>query len=347
MRKFAIALVIISFILLVFSLANRFAMDKKAREDAKEATSTIEHDDHIHDEHHTEQEEPPTPERTIKFQKPIEFMANEAEVYPLSAINSEVEDRNLSLSQDGNTLYFMSNRGSSYSSGDIWAASKIDGVWQSPVILNTLVNTANGEDEPNISRDDQRLYFQSWKSNWTSDGGPYYVVERDGDAWDLSWKNKKGLGGGINRFFRNNNATDGMTISRNEDIFIVAAGNNYDGNLDLYMSVKENGEWGEMIKLDLNTPNDERSAFLADDGKTLYFASNGYGDQGYGKMDIFKTTIDREGKNGDIINIGDPFNSAGDDSGFILSSDMKTAFFVQDGDIFQADLINVDPRILP
>jgi hypothetical protein len=62
---------------------------------------------------------------------------------------------------------------------------------------------------------------------------------------DGEWKSKKGLGGGINQFFKAESeanfgyATDGMSISPNGNLFIVACGSEYNGNMDLYFSIKE------------------------------------------------------------------------------------------------------------
>ena len=320
---------------------------KKAEE--KDATVQTEHQ---------EEKESSTLEPTQETNRPIKFRVNEAELIPLNGINSTYLERNISLSQDGNTLYFMSNRGGQswsqlYSTfkgmaihdGDIWVSNKINGSWQMPTVLPQPLSSSQGEDEPNISTDGNRLYFQSWDPNWTEKGGPYYMVEKKDGEW--LYEEEQPLGGEINQFFRTHNATDGMTISRSEDIFIVASGRDYEGNMDIYMSRKGSLGWSRFVKLDLNTDLDERSVFLADDGKTLYFASNGYGDKGYGGLDIYKTTIDENGGNSEIINIGEPFNTPGDDLGFVISSDKTTAYFIQDGDIIQANLIKVDPKILP
>ena len=53
---------------------------------------------------------------------------------------------------------------------------------------------------------------------------------------------------------------------------------------------RPNGTWGPLQPLGptLNTPGDEYAPFLAPDGKTLYFASDGH--PGYGNLDIFVTT---------------------------------------------------------
>ncbi len=276
----------------------------------------------------------------------------------LTHLNSPQRDINLSITPNGRYLYFMTGRGlqpwsrANYTTfrgrpeadGDIWYSEKKNGVWQAPVCLQTPVNTGMGEDEPNISADGQTVYFQSWRSNWGASGGPYYRAELRGDVWE----NPKGLGGGINEFFRKTTyATDGMAIAPNGRVMVVACGPDYDGPMDLYISRKgDDGAWSAPLKLDFSTPKDERSAFIAADNKTLYFASDGHG--GFGNLDIFKTTLEGGARTGELVNIGRPFNTAGDDYGFLLDAPRNDVYFVREGDIWYANLgTEADERIRP
>jgi hypothetical protein len=190
------------------------------------------------------------------------------------------------------------------------------------------------------------MYFQSWTVSWRSDGGPYYEVE----FLDGEWKNKKGLGGGINLFFKNESelnfgyATDGMAISSDGNLFIVACGPEYNGNLDLYYSIKENGVWSYPKLFPASTLGNERSVFIAADNKTIYFSSNGY--DGFGGMDLFKTTFEN-GTIGPILNLGKPFNTAQDDMGFVITKNGNSAFLIRDLDIYYADLTQLEEEIKP
>ncbi len=275
---------------------------------------------------------------------------------PLTVLNSNYRETNLSITPDGKYLYFMSVRGQqSWSNqymtykgqrvydGDIWYSQKIGGKWKNPSCLPYGINTNSGEDEPNISPDGKTVTFQSWKSFWELDGGPYYSARMNGNSWGKPF----GLGGGITDFFINteNRATDGMTMSPDGKTFVVACGVDYDRRMDLYISRKKASGWTYLQKLPVSTSGDERSVFIAADGKTIYFASDGY--KGFGGLDIFKAEITADGTVGEIINIGAPFNTPDDDYGFILTQDGKEAYFVRDGDIYFADLTQADERIKP
>jgi hypothetical protein len=149
---------------------------------------------------------------------PVFFSAEGQVLQELKNLNSPFRETNLSITPNGKYLYFMSDRGGQRWSekrwdnwsverknqtgpayrfdGDIWYSRRVDGGWSDPVCLGKVINTSNGEDEPNISADGQRVYFQSW-DNWVRRDGPYYMAKLDG----AQWGKPVGLGGGITLFF--------------------------------------------------------------------------------------------------------------------------------------------------
>ena len=279
----------------------------------------------------------------------------------IDVLDSESRETNLSVTPDGKYLFFMSSRGGESWSisaglyknkprfdGDIYFSKKDEnGNWTTAQNLKAI-NSSSGEDEPFVTQDGQQVVFQSWRRNWIAEGGPYYTAKAKGN----SWTNMKGLGEGINTFFRREfskyggYATDGMSVSSDLNTFIVAAGANYNGDMDLYWSKKDTTrKWSVCTEMPISTPKDERSVFLAADNKTIYFASNGYG--GFGGLDIFKALLDEDGNAIEIFNIGVPFNTDKDDYGFVLTASGEAAYFVREGNIFYADLINASPELKP
>lgn len=272
----------------------------------------------------------------------------------LNQLNTNFRECNLSIMPNGKELYFMSTRrkpfNKSFGDGDIYKSTYVDSTWTNPEYIDQI-NTNNGEDEPSVSYDGENIYFQSWRNSWESSGGPYYVAEIDNGKL----KNVKGLGGGINQFFRKQYrsnlgyATDGMAISPDGNLFIVACGPSYKGKMDLYFSIKKHGVWTFPKLLNASTIGDERSVYIAADNKTIYFSSDGY--DGFGKLDIYKTTWN--GVNAEEpMNIGKPFNTRKDDMGFVISGRGEAAYFIRDLDIYYADLrgkkksLKPDPSVL-
>lgn len=69
---------------------------------------------------------------------------------------------NASLSRDGKTLYFASNRPGSLGGSDIWkVAINADGTYGEPTNLGTKVNTEGNENFPFIADDNKTLFFAS------------------------------------------------------------------------------------------------------------------------------------------------------------------------------------------
>ncbi len=86
------------------------------------------------------------------------------------------------------------------------------------------------------------------------------------------------------------------------------------GGLDIYRSNRlPSGIWGEAENLGakINTPEDEETPFLADDGKRLYFSSKGHFNMG--GQDVFFSPVTETGNWKDPVNIGFPINTTGDD----------------------------------
>jgi outer membrane protein OmpA-like peptidoglycan-associated protein len=79
-----------------------------------------------------------------------------------ATVNSSSWDSQPSVSSDGNTLYFTSDRSGGKGKKDIWKTTKNDkGEWTTPVNLGDTINTHNDEMAPFIHPDDQTLYFTS------------------------------------------------------------------------------------------------------------------------------------------------------------------------------------------
>ncbi|MFM7663838.1 MAG: OmpA family protein [Bacteroidota bacterium] len=270
-------------------------------------------------------------------------------IVELPQLNSEDRECNISLLPNGNSLFFMSHRassGSSGGSGDIFQSDFVNGAWQAPVALASI-NTFSGEDEPTFSSDGTEMYYQSWAGNWRSMGGPYYRAEKRNGTWMKTGS----MGANINRFFSLQSqanfgfGTDGMAVSADGKLFIVACGPYYNGPMDLYYSVKQQGEWSFPQIMGVSTQGDERSVFIAADNRTIYFSSDGMG--GYGGLDIFKVQIEANGKLGEPVNIGAPFNTQEDDMGFVASADGRSAFFIRNLDIYFADISALTEKIKP
>ncbi|MCK4880153.1 MAG: PD40 domain-containing protein [Bacteroidales bacterium] len=77
-------------------------------------------------------------------------------------VNSKYYEANATLSPDGKSIYFSSNRKKSIGGMDIFRSDMLDnGTWGEPVNLGPAINTMLNEDVPVMSPDGKRLYFSS------------------------------------------------------------------------------------------------------------------------------------------------------------------------------------------
>ena len=275
-------------------------------------------------------------------------------VSPMEIINTPFQEGNISITPDGNTIYFTTTRGGqpwsyryrnaigdSTHDRDIWVARRVNGAWMPPECLPPAINTSLGEDEPYISTDGKTLYYQSFNYMWDQTGGPYYRSQ----YIDGVWTEPKGLGSRMSRIMSKYVATGGITFFPDRKSVIIVAGDATQRDMDIYLIQRKRLGWQPPQKLPLSTYDNERSVFLASDGETLYFASDGY--EGYGGLDIYKTQLDQDGNPGVIINLGPPINTPEDDYGFIISDSCEDAYFIRNGDIFHVDLTQADKRMKP
>lgn len=112
-----------------------------------------------------------------------------------------------SISADGRTLYFVSNRAGGYGGYDIWKSTLTDKGWGEPENLGPNINTSYNEQSPFIHPDDSTLYFCS--NGWPGMGNQDLFVSRLGK--DGKWQVPKNLGYPINT----NGDESGLSLTAN------------------------------------------------------------------------------------------------------------------------------------
>jgi len=79
-----------------------------------------------------------------------------------ATINTEHWESQPTISYDGKTLYFISNRPNGFGGSDIWFSTlQADSSWGVPENLGEVVNSRKDDISPYIHPDDQTLYFAS------------------------------------------------------------------------------------------------------------------------------------------------------------------------------------------
>lgn len=110
-------------------------------------------------------------------------------------VNTHSWEAQPSVSADGRTLYFASNRSGGKGGMDIWKSTReSDGRWSDPVNLGDVINTPGNEMSPFIHLDGSTLYFAS--DGHPGMGGMDLFVSRLGE--DGEWTEPENLGYPIN-----------------------------------------------------------------------------------------------------------------------------------------------------
>ncbi|HLP32567.1 MAG TPA: OmpA family protein [Bacteroidia bacterium] len=142
-------------------------------------------------------------------------------------INTNNWESQPSLSYDGKTLYFASNRPGGYGDMDLWMSKLENGKWGTPVNLGDKINTAQSEQSPYIHKDDQTLYFSSNGHIGMGDLDLFMASKQV----DGTWTYPKNLGYPIN----SNDDELALTLSGNGiDAYYASEMKGGKGGLDIY-----------------------------------------------------------------------------------------------------------------
>ncbi|PJJ79524.1 OmpA family protein [Mucilaginibacter auburnensis] len=142
-------------------------------------------------------------------------------------INTSGWESQPSISSDGRTLYFVSNRAGGYGGYDIWKSTLTNKGWGTPENLGPTVNTPYNEQSPFIHPDDSTLYFCS--DGWPGMGGQDLFVSRlDNNG---KWQEPENLGYPINS---NGNETGLSLTARGDFAFFSSNKLNGAGGFDIY-----------------------------------------------------------------------------------------------------------------
>ena len=131
-----------------------------------------------------------------------------------STVNSFAHDTEPSISADGLTLFFDSDRPGGYGSWDIWMVTRAstDDQWLTPVPLGPPVNSVFNEGEPSISADGRMLYLCSDRPGGY---GTFDLWVATRETTDDEWGTPVNLGSTVNTTLHDWGASisaDGSTL---------------------------------------------------------------------------------------------------------------------------------------
>ncbi|MBO6515860.1 MAG: PD40 domain-containing protein [Bacteroidia bacterium] len=260
-------------------------------------------------------------------------------------VNTKYEEYFPGLDMEEKTLYFTRRDASLmiYNQNEDLFVSDLQArdeglIWGEARNMGRPVNTRENEGAFSASPDGKYLYFTSCSRQGGLGRCDIWVTTRKGNTWteptnvgapvnSREWESQPSI------------SADGVTL-----YFASNRPGGY-GGTDIWYSLKTANGWSRPINLgpEINTAGDEQFPFIHNDGKTLYFTSEGL--PGMGKSDIFLTR-NINGTWSKPMNLGYPINTNEDEWNFIVNRKGDKAYFSSSGitpsyggmDIYSIDL---------
>lgn len=262
----------------------------------------------------------------------------DAEVMSM-ALNSEGNETHPVLTADGKTMFFSSDRARSNGSNhgrvdpntkthyfDIYRTElQQDSTWDEPEFLNMGIR--NHAKVIGSDAFGQKLVVLD-DDGWTHE---LKTTER----WERGWTVAEPLY--LDRTIPNEGE---IVFFPNKDRLIASVKmRRGEGGYDLYeSSLDENGRWSKLKSLGkrVNTWGDEVTPFVAADGVTVFFASNGL--QSMGGFDVYRTTRNAAGGWTEPEHLGAPINSVDDDMAFVIGAKGQVGYLASRRNVERGDL---------
>jgi outer membrane protein OmpA-like peptidoglycan-associated protein len=269
-------------------------------------------------------------------QPPINFVPNmpgRVEKVNLGPnINSTYSDYLPVIAPDGSTLYLSvryspDNAGGKEDADEIWIATALtDSTWSQRRRADAPLNNAGPNWVISVTPDNNTLLIANqYNADGTQKGSGLSLAHRIASGWSVPEDI-------VIRNLTNNSGWYQFCLSadRKSLLMSVVGGQTY-GLHDLYVSFLESdGTWSEQKNLgtSINTIGEEACPFLAADGVTLFFASNGRPGIGEGDIYVTRRLDDSWTRWSEPQNLGPAINTTGNDGFFTVPASGRYAYMV-------------------
>lgn len=244
----------------------------------------------------------------VLIAKPVEFTSEN--IGPL--FNDEKSNFNPVISADGKSFAYMVSL-KFYDA--VMFSRLVNGKWTSPINITPDLQSDGDLYISCLSADGNTL-FLSKDDKYNSD---IFSSTYDGIKWSVATKLNKNI---------NTKYWESHGFMSEDGNYLVFASDRPGGigGLDIYISKKENGDWGPAVNLgpQINTPFNEDRPFLINNAKTLFFCSQNH--DNIGGYDIFRSDIQTNGLWNKPQNLGYPLNTPDDNTFFMPVGNGKSGY---------------------
>jgi Tol biopolymer transport system component len=192
----------------------------------------------------------------------------------------------------------------------------VNGKWTAPVNITPELQSDGDFYISCLSAEGKQL-FLSKDDNYNSD---LFSSSFDGKSWSKTVKLNKNIN---TRYWESHGF---ISDDGNQLIFASDRPGGF-GGLDLYISRKVKGDWGPAVNLgpEINTQFNEDRPFLINNGKTLFFSSQGH--DNLGGYDLFRSDLQSNNLWSRPKNLGYPINTPDDNIFFMPTGDGKSGYY--------------------
>ena len=228
-------------------------------------------------------------------------------------INDDKANFNPLISSDGKSFAYMVSL-KFYDA--VMFSRLINGKWTAPLNITPELQSDGDFYISCLSANGKQL-FLSKDDNYNSD---IFMSTYDGKSWTKTIKLNKNIN---TKYWESHGY---ISDDENQLIFASDRPGGF-GGLDLYISRKVNGDWGPAVNLgpEINTQFNEDRPFLINNGKKLFFSSQGH--ENIGGYDIFTSELQSNGLWSKLQNIGYPLNTPDDNFFFMPIGDGRSGYY--------------------
>lgn len=194
-----------------------------------------------------------------------------------------------------------------------------------PKPLSDTVNCFPLQYFPTLTADQQELIFTRRRGQRNDDDEDMVISYKNAQG---RWMPPQSISPNINT--PQNEGTCTISADGRKLIF-TSCQNGYSGDCDLFESTKTGNEWSKPVNLgpNVNSADWESHPSLSADGRTLYFVSDRKG--GFGRNDIWYTTLGANGKWTKARNLGERVNTVYDERSPFIHVNGRTLYFATNG----------------
>jgi len=232
-------------------------------------------------------------------------------------INTVQPDYSGVISADGKMLVWVTSK-PLYQA--VFMSTRDENDWTEPIEITTQIVSDGNLFPTGLSADGTTLLLTLRPTKGNSE---IWYSQYDG----IYWSPAQPVFGDLNSKSNEDHASFSPNGNR---IYLSSDRRGGEGGFDIWYSDKQaDGRWGEPVNMgeNINTAEDETSAYIAPNEGRFIFASKGHFNMG--GYDIFRCEMGSDGTWGQPVNIGYPINTTSDDTYYVPLNDGLSGLYTR------------------